>query len=569
MEKISREKLLKSLAEIDKEDVKIKYAKGLNLLAIKALIKYLKNNDDPELQERLNEELIKLQIDKNENTDVLHIYNNNLVNPITLYNMYELYKDGVKSSDGSRNIILPKQNVASYYLYLAHNAVQKYSQESNIVKKINNDFNANKEKICYRYFEFLKRKYNLDNLRGIERLKAECYFISELRQAKEIKGNTKYLNLVILKELLSRDGKNIMVESFLELMKKTIDEIINGKNVDSKTLKLVGDIYYYGIKSVSEKEIIKQNKIKARDIYEQVINQNKAGNDTEIYRNLIDIYSDNTTPLYDKEKADKLLEIINKKGINIKGKSQNINNEESCIYICSDLHGEYPAYKAIINQLKETDKLYILGDVIDRGPDGIKILQDVMKRKEKGQVEFLIGNHELMMIQALFLDNTKAKQNWIRNDGNITLEEFEKLNYSDQIKIREFLLDSYVYKNIEVNLQNVHLVHARAIQDENNNSDKTFREMINEGKFDLIEKALWDRAPDDCSYKEIAKKKTITIIGHTPQKFIEYKDGYFNIDCGAGYFMNASLVNLTKGRVKYFSVEYEREKENKKQNQKS
>ena len=65
---------------------------------------------------------------------------------------------------------------------------------------------------------------------------------------------------------------------------------------------------------------------------------------------------------------------------------------EPSTYVCSDLHGEYPAYQAIIGQLKEKDKLYILGDVIDRGPDGIKILQDIMKRKEKGQVEFLIGN---------------------------------------------------------------------------------------------------------------------------------------------------------------------------------
>ena len=51
------------------------------------------------------------------------------------------------------------------------------------------------------------------------------------------------------------------------------------------------------------------------------------------------------------------------------------------------------------------------------------ILQE-KQRKEKGQVEFLIGNHELMMIQSLFLANEKVKQDWLSssNGGNLTLE---------------------------------------------------------------------------------------------------------------------------------------------------
>ena len=30
----------------------------------------------------------------------------------------------------------------------------------------------------------------------------------------------------------------------------------------------------------------------------------------------------------------------------------------------------------------DEDTLYILGDIVDRGPDGIKIYQDMMKRKK-------------------------------------------------------------------------------------------------------------------------------------------------------------------------------------------
>lgn len=174
-------------------------------------------------------------------------------------------------------------------------------------------------------------------------------------------------------------------------------------------MKLLGDVYYQGIKSASDKEMIIRDLRQARDMYEAVINTTEMNKDVDSYNKLIEIYSDKTSPLYDENKAKKLLTSASKNGI----KPQKINKmnykNEPSTYVCSDLHGEFPAYKAIIKQLKKNDKLYILGDVIDRGPDGIKILQDIMKRKDKGQVEFLIGNHELMMIQSLFLGE---KNDW-------------------------------------------------------------------------------------------------------------------------------------------------------------
>ncbi len=304
---------------------------------------------------------------------------------------------------------------------------------------------------------------------------------------------------------------------------------------------------------------------KARDLYESALNSSEMSRDLDIYSKLIDIYSDKTTPLYDEAKANELLASASKKGLKPQKNKKKITRNESSTYVCSDLHGEFPAYQAIISQLKESDKLYILGDVIDKGPDGIKILQDVMKRKSKGQVEFLIGNHELMMIQSLILGE---KNDWNRNENKETKDAFNMLSIGEQAKIKDFLLNSYVYKNISVNSQNIHLVHARSVQDSCDDKDMTVKEMIDGGKRDLMHKALWDRPNHECYSKDITKKGSMTIIGHTPKRMIECKDGYIVIDCGAGYFGNASLVNLTKGTVKYFDVEYEREKENNKQQEK-
>ena len=61
-------------------------------------------------------------------------------------------------------------------------------------------------------------------------------------------------------------------------------------------------------------------------------------------------------------------------------------------YVCSDIHGQYDLYKTMLNEINFTseDHFYILGDMIDRGEDGIRVLQDVASRPN---VTCLLGNH--------------------------------------------------------------------------------------------------------------------------------------------------------------------------------
>lgn len=49
------------------------------------------------------------------------------------------------------------------------------------------------------------------------------------------------------------------------------------------------------------------------------------------------------------------------------------------IYAMSDIHGCYQQYKELLEKIhfSEDDILYVLGDVIDRGPEPLKVLQDV------------------------------------------------------------------------------------------------------------------------------------------------------------------------------------------------
>ena len=53
------------------------------------------------------------------------------------------------------------------------------------------------------------------------------------------------------------------------------------------------------------------------------------------------------------------------------------------LYAMSDLHGHWQQYREMLQKIhfSQADTLYILGDVMDRGPEPMKILLDMMQRE--------------------------------------------------------------------------------------------------------------------------------------------------------------------------------------------
>jgi hypothetical protein len=83
------------------------------------------------------------------------------------------------------------------------------------------------------------------------------------------------------------------------------------------------------------------------------------------------------------------------------------------IVAVGDLHGDFAAWRDIARAARLVDgkgswiggdaSLVQVGDVVDRGPDSLKILEDLMRlqgeaQRAKGQVIALVGNHEAMNI---------------------------------------------------------------------------------------------------------------------------------------------------------------------------
>ena len=104
------------------------------------------------------------------------------------------------------------------------------------------------------------------------------------------------------------------------------------------------------------------------------------------------------------------------------------------IYVTSDLHG-YPlkSFHALLKKAAfgDNDYLFILGDVIDRGPEGAELLEWLLYQPN---VQLLLGNHEDLLLscgflfdyvteaslQAMRAGQIHALHTWQRNGGDAT-----------------------------------------------------------------------------------------------------------------------------------------------------
>lgn len=144
-------------------------------------------------------------------------------------------------------------------------------------------------------------------------------------------------------------------------------------------------------------------------------------------------------------------------------------------YAVSDIHGRYDKYIELLRRidLKAADTLYILGDMIDRGPDGLKILRDISLRPNV--VPFL-GNHEYAaltclpwLMEELTEENTepdkllwrlKSIQGWMADGGDATVAEFRRLSPAARQDVLDLLEDLTVYEEAEAGGREFVLVHA-------------------------------------------------------------------------------------------------------------
>ena len=132
------------------------------------------------------------------------------------------------------------------------------------------------------------------------------------------------------------------------------------------------------------------------------------------------------------------------------------------IYVMSDIHGCLARYKDIMRQirLKKDDHLYVLGDVIDRGRYGLPILMDLVRRPN---VTVMLGNHELMMLEALLTEDKWNLYVWYNNGGLATHYRYKRCTKAYRQKVIEIIKSMPVNIEVRCNGTDYLLVHGSPI----------------------------------------------------------------------------------------------------------
>lgn len=98
------------------------------------------------------------------------------------------------------------------------------------------------------------------------------------------------------------------------------------------------------------------------------------------------------------------------------------------VAIIGDVHGRLDLLTALLDRLEQDPDLpadhdlVLVGDLIDRGPDSLGVI-DLVRARESARpdrVTALRGNHEAMMLD--FLRGAENSANWLRHGGAETLD---------------------------------------------------------------------------------------------------------------------------------------------------
>lgn len=209
-------------------------------------------------------------------------------------------------------------------------------------------------------------------------------------------------------------------------------------------------------------------------------------------------------------------------------------------WVIPDIHGCCKTLRALVDDLinpDKTDRVYFLGDYIDRGPDSKGVIDYLRAKKKSGfDFQFLLGNHEEYFLKShsnelrskgFFKKKNEYKKAWFKHGGKPTMESFGVENMNDISEdYIEWLSDLEYYFETKDYI----FVHAGL----NFSNKDPF-----EDKFAMLWTKDFEVIPEKIDHKKI-------IHGHVPVslEFIHLNvknDSYPFIDLDNGVYMKNTL----------------------------
>lgn len=107
------------------------------------------------------------------------------------------------------------------------------------------------------------------------------------------------------------------------------------------------------------------------------------------------------------------------------GETAAMNSTNSRRIVIGDVHGHYDGLLVLLDKIapNKDDKVYFLGDLIDRGPNSANVVELV----KKNSFTCLLGNHEQLLLDSFpnGKQNNSAMAAWFYSGGRSTMASYK------------------------------------------------------------------------------------------------------------------------------------------------
>lgn len=208
-------------------------------------------------------------------------------------------------------------------------------------------------------------------------------------------------------------------------------------------------------------------------------------------------------------------------------------------FVVGDVHGMFSLLESQLESLDfdpEADRVFSVGDLIDRGPESYRVLEFL----DKPWFHAIKGNHEMMLIEAKHKKTNY--RSWVNNNGGAWWEDVDP---ETQTIIRERLKELPVILEIESDIGNIGVVHADVPV------GLTWQEIIRNINIDeeMRDYIMWSR--NRYKYIQLTGETVdvegidLVVMGHTPISKPMNINNLYYIDTGAYYYKSENLGHLT------------------------
>ena len=198
------------------------------------------------------------------------------------------------------------------------------------------------------------------------------------------------------------------------------------------------------------------------------------------------------------------------------------------VYAFSDLHGEYTLWQKIKEFINPDDTIYCLGDCVDRGPDGWKIIKEAL---DMPNLIYIRGNHDQFILDwDIHL--------WTQNGGAPTIEAALSDSPEERERIKQklqktSLIDTY----INTSGKGIVMCHA--------GFDPELIQLMDEDAL------MWGRQHISRSWPKTWENNDMVIVhGHTPVQylkiFMQFKEEK-DMDSGAYWYCGGRKCCIDQG----------------------